>query len=326
MASVGLLLSWEWKLLMIATVTLNPAIDKSVAVRGFAIGATNRVTVGRLDAGGKGINVAKVLRRFGCPVRALGLVAGNNGRFILDALRTEAIPSDFVLFPGETRTNLKIRDVELGTETELNEPGFPVTAEALNQLREKIEIHAADCEVMIFSGSLPPHAPDGIFGDLIRVARGRGVKCFLDAAGPPLQHGLGAGPYLIKPNRAEVEALLHVTLRTRREMVDAARTLIGMGSEAVVISLGADGALGVAGSDAVFAAPLPVKVRSSVGAGDTMVAAMAYGTVRGFSFREAFRLAVAASAATVTMEGSTVADRAAAQALVPQVALEQVPD
>ena len=127
---------------MIATVTLNPAIDKSVTARGFEVGKTNRGQVTRVDAGGKGINVAKVLRRLGSPVCALGLVAGSNGHFILDALSTEGIAADFVQVPGETRVNLKIHDPDKGTETELNEPGFDVTAEHLHELRLRVEAHA----------------------------------------------------------------------------------------------------------------------------------------------------------------------------------------
>jgi 1-phosphofructokinase len=175
---------------------------------------------------------------------------------------------------------------------------------------------------MVFSGSLPPDAPPTIFADLIRIAKAHGARCFLDSAGPALVHGLAAGPFLIKPNRAEAEGLLKATLRTRSELVDAARALIKMGSEQVMISLGVEGAIGVAGKDALFAHPPAVEVRSSVGAGDTMVAAMAYAAVEGLPFRQAFRMAVAASAATVAMEGSKVADLAAVQELLPRVILE----
>jgi 1-phosphofructokinase len=219
---------------------------------------------------------------------------------------------------------LKIHDSEKGTETELNEPGFEVAAEHLEDLRRKVAAHAPHCEFMVFSGSLPLNAPPEIFADLIRVAKAHGAKCFLDTAGPALKLGLAAGPFLIKPNRVEVEDLLRRTLRTRRELVEAGRELIRMGCEQVLISLGAEGAAGVAGDDALFAHPPAVKVRSSIGAGDTMVAVMAYAAVEGLPFRQAFRLAVAASAATVAMEGTKVADLAAAQALVPQVRLEDV--
>ncbi|MGD0222481.1 MAG: 1-phosphofructokinase [Terriglobia bacterium] len=309
---------------MIATVTLNPAIDKSVTVFRFEIGKTNRGEVDRVDAGGKGINVAKALQRWGSTVCALGLVAGSNGRFILDALSAEGIPADFVNVPGETRVNLKIHDPERGTETELNEPGFRVTPGHLDELRRKVEAHAPHCEVMVFSGSLPPDAPPEIFADLIHAAKTHGAQCFLDTAGPGLKHGLAAGPLLIKPNRAEVEDLLKTTLHSRRELVEAARTLMKMGSEQVLISLGAEGAVGVAGKDSLFATPHAVKVRSSVGAGDTMVAAMAYAAIAGLSFRQAFRMAIAASAATVAMEGTKVADLAAVQELIPLVMLEDV--
>jgi 1-phosphofructokinase len=307
---------------MIATVTLNPAIDKSVTVRGFEIGKTNRGEVGRVDAGGKGINVAKALMRWGAPVCALGLLAGSNGRFILDALAAQGIPADFVNVPGETRVNMKIHDAERGTETELNEPGFRVSAEHLQELRRKIEAHAPQCEVMVFSGSLPPDVPESIFADLIRVAKSHGAKCFLDTAGLGLKLGLAAGPFLIKPNRDEVKDLLKTPLQSRKDMVEAARALITLGSEQVLISLGAEGAIGVAGNDALFAAPPAVKVRSSVGAGDTMVAAMAYAAVEKLPFREAFRMAVAASAATVALAGSKVADLAGVQHLLPLVILE----
>jgi len=310
---------------MIATVTLNPAIDKSVTVRGFEIGVTNRCEVNRVDAGGKGINVARALKRLGSATCALGLAAASDGGFVLGALDAEGIPADFVRVPGETRVNLKIHDPERGTETELNEPGFRVRAEDLEELRRKIEAHAQECPVVVFSGSLPPNTPAQIFGDLIRVAKARGAKCFLDTAGPALRLGLAAGPDLIKPNRAEVENILQARLHDRPAMVQAARALIAMGTERVLMSLGAEGAVGVCGKDALFAAPPLVKVRSSIGAGDTMVAAMAHATVEGLAFREAFRLAVAASAATVAMEGTRVADLATAMQLLPQVVVEELP-
>jgi 1-phosphofructokinase len=307
---------------MIATVTLNPAIDKSVTVRRFELGKTNRGEVSRMDAGGKGINVAKALKRLGSPVCALGFMAGNNGRFILDALNAEGIPADFIPVPGETRVNLKVHDLEREVETELNEPGFRVTSEHLESLRRNIEAHAPHCKVVVFSGSLPPDAPPSIFADLIRIAKAHGAKCFLDTAGPALKLGLAAGPFLIKPNRAELEELMKSTLRTRRELVEAAHILTKIGCEQVLISLGAEGAVGVAGTEALFAQPLPVKVQSSVGAGDSMVAAMAFAAVEGLPFRQAFCLAVAASAATVALEGSNVADLAAVQELIPKVRVE----
>jgi 1-phosphofructokinase len=309
---------------MIATVTLNPAIDKSLTVPRFEVGKTNRGEVRRTDAGGKGINVAKAVRKFGVEVCALGFLAGSNGHVILEALAEGGIPAHFCNVPGETRVNLKIHDPVYGTETELNEPGFRVFPEHLQAMEQKIKEYGPRCEVMIFSGSLPPGAPPETFAELIRIASALGAKCVLDTAGLALKYGLEAKPVLLKPNRAEVEELLQEPLRTRRELAEAARKLLAMGAGEVVISVGADGALAAAGQDLLAARPPKVAPRSSVGAGDAMVAALAYGEVKHLPFRESFRLALAASAAAVTMEGTEVADLALVQSLLPQVQVEDL--
>ena len=309
---------------MIATVTLNPAIDRSLTVPRFEVGKTNRGEVRGIDAGGKGINVAKAMKKFGVDVCALGFVAGSYGQFILDALAASGIHADFCNVPGETRVNLKIHDSVYGTETELNEPGFQVSPEHLRAMKHKIKEHAPRCELMVFSGSLPPGAPAETFQELMTIARPLGAKCVLDTAGPALKCGLEAKPFLLKPNRAEVEELLQVPLRTRSELAAAARKLLEMGAERAVISMGTEGAIAATGQDLLVARPPAVAARSSVGAGDAMVAAFAYGEVNHLSFRESFRLAIAASAAAVTMEGSKVADLAVVQSLVPQVRIEDV--
>lgn len=310
---------------MIATVTLNPAIDKSLVVPGFETGKTNRGEVTRLDAGGKGINVAKALKLFSAPVCALGFVAGSNGHFIREALRAGGIAEDFINVPGETRINLKIHDPMRGTETEINEPGFKVLPEHLDELKKKIKEYASRCEVIVFSGSLPPGASPEAFSDLMTVASAHGAKCILDTGGPALALGLQAKPLLIKPNRAEAEALLGERISTRNELAEAARKLLKMGAGQVVISLGSEGAVAATDRESLMARPLAVTAQSSVGAGDAMVAALAYGEVKRLPFRESFRLALAASAAAVTLEGSRMADLALVQSLLPQVQLENLP-
>jgi len=307
---------------LIATVTLNPAIDKSLTVRGFAAGRTNRGEVTRIDAGGKGVNVARAAKRFGLPVCALGLAAGRNGRFLLDALAAAGVPADFIDVPGETRTNLKIYDPLKGTETEINEPGFQVSRSHLEEMKGKLREYAPRCELVVFSGSLPPGAPPETFAELISITKECGATSILDTAGLPLRHGLAAGVLLVKPNRAEVEELLERPLRSRRELADAARVMLEMGAQQVVISMGAEGALGATQETVLMAQPPAVELRSSVGAGDTMVAALAYGIVRHLPFPDSFRLAVAAGAATVARDGTKVADFAAAQALLPRVKID----
>jgi 1-phosphofructokinase len=211
-----------------------------------------------------------------------------------------------------------------GTETELNEPGFQVFPEHLQLIKQKIKEYGPRCDVMIFSGSLPPGAPPETFAELITIASALGAKCMLDTAGPALRCGLEARPLLVKPNRAEVEGLLQERLRTRHQLAEATRKLLEMGAEEAVISLGADGAVAATKHDLLSARPPAVASRSSVGAGDAMVAALAYGEVRHLPFRDSFCLAIAASAAAVTAEGSKVADLALVHSLLSQVHIEEI--
>jgi 1-phosphofructokinase len=199
-----------------------------------------------------------------------------------------------------------------------------VLPEHLEAIKEKITEYGPRCEVMIFSGSLPPGAPPATFAELMTIASALGSKCMLDTAGPALKYGIEARPLLLKPNRAEVEELIQIPLRTRHELAQAARKLLEMGAEEAVISMGAEGAVAATKYDLLSARPPTVAAQSSVGAGDAMVAALAFGEITHLSFRDSFRLAMAASAAAVTMEGSKVADLAAVHSLLPQVRVEDV--
>jgi 1-phosphofructokinase len=289
---------------MIATVTLNPALDKTMAIPGFAIGRTNRASIERIDAGGKGINVAKAARQLGCPVIALGFLAGANGRCVADALQAMGIPCDFEWVPGETRVNLKIKDPLTGTETEINEPGFQVGADHVQSLKRRVEEQAGQCSVMVFSGSLPPGVPPEIYGEFIRIARNRGAQTILDTAGAALKHGIAAGPDLIKPNRAEAEEVLETRIDGEAALVPAARRFLALGARVVVLSLGADGALAVSRRERWRARSPSVAASSSIGAGDAMVAALAFAMTRSLALEDALRLATAAGAATVATNGS----------------------
>ncbi|MGB7722110.1 MAG: 1-phosphofructokinase [Bryobacteraceae bacterium] len=289
---------------MIATVTLNPALDKTMAIRGFAIGATNRASIEQIDAGGKGINVAKAARQLGCPAIALGFLAGSNGRWIADALQAMGIPCDFEWVPGETRVNLKIKDPLTGTETEINEPGFQVGADHVQSLKRKIDEQAGQCSVMVFSGSLPPGVPPEIYAEFIRIARNRGAQTILDTAGAALKYGIAAGPDLIKPNRAEAEEVLETRIDGVAALVGAARRLLELGARVVVLSLGADGALAVSPRERWRAWSPSVTAASGIGAGDAMVAALAVAMTRGLALADALRLATAAGAATAATNGS----------------------
>ncbi len=309
---------------MIVTVTLNPAVDKTMIVRDFVAGKTNRAKVDRLDPGGKGINVAKALKQLGCPVMALGLLAGVNGRFIRRALEALEIQADFLDVEGETRVNLKITDPENGTETEINESGFPVGPGPLDQFKETLAAHASRAKVVVFSGSLPPDSPPDTYAGLVTLARSQGAKTILDTSGAALAMGLEARPDLVKPNRAEVEELLGRTLDGRAELAQAVRALLDMGPSTAVISMGSEGLIAGRRDRIILAAPPPIRARSGVGAGDALAAALAYAMVEDLAFDESVRLAVAMGAATAAAAGSSVGGMDVVRALLPQVTLTRL--
>ena len=285
---------------MIVTVTLNPAVDKTLIVRAFKPGATNRATIDRVELGGKGINVARTLKRLGCDVIATGFLGADNHEATRAMLAQHGIEADFVPVVGDTRMNLKLIDPLAGVETEINEPGFTVPADAIAMLSAKLRALARQASVIVLSGSLPPGAPVGLYAQLVAVARAEGVPAMLDTGGAALAHGLAAGPDLVKPNRAEAEALLETPLTDDQSLAAAAERMLEMGARSVVISLGPDGAIS-ASRDGIWRAHSPaISARSTVGAGDAMMAALAYGLTRSLSPPEALRLATAvSSAATV---------------------------
>ena len=310
----------------IATVTLNPAVDKTMVIPRFAVGKTNRGSIEQIDPAGKGINVAQAVKQLGCSVIASGFLAGNNGRYISESLIARGILTDFVYLPGETRVNLKIIDPVAGTETEINDSGFQVEAEHLKQLEQKIEELASKCVVMVFSGSLPPGVPVDTYAAFIRIAKGCGAKTILDSCGAALKSGVTARPDLIKPNRIEVEELLQTSFDGEEELIDAARQLLALGPGAVVISLGAHGALMASADELVRARPPAIKTGSTIGAGDAMVAAFAYALTKNLPLNEAIRLATAASSATAAVNGTRMADSKLIQEFLPRVMLEEVRD
>lgn len=308
---------------MIATVTLNPAVDQTLTVPGFAVGRTNRGRIERADPGGKGINVARVARQFGVPVMALGFLAGNHGGSICRELSACGVLADFVPVPGETRVNLKIEDPAGGTETEINLPGFEVDALHLSELERKIRDYAGRSTVMVFSGSLPAGVPPDIYARLLAIARLAGAQTILDTSGPALQQGITAGPDAVKPNRAEAEELLGADLRGEQEVRAAARELLVRGARMALISLGAEGAVAACGQR-VWRARVPVSASgSTVGAGDAMVAALAYAMMTGLSFPEALRLATAAGAASASTRGRQIPGLDVIESLVPRVMVEE---
>ncbi len=290
----------------VITVTLNPALDKTVTIEQFEYGGLNRIKEMRTDAGGKGINVAKVLKQFDVAVNALGLTAGYQGQVIRDQLEKMGINSAMIEAAGETRVNLKMVDESTKQTTELNEPGFTVDEVLLEQFRDMFKSKAAEASIIVLGGSLPPGTPPDYYRSLIESAREQGIRTILDADGEALALGIEAAPFAIKPNIHELEALLGETFDSMEQIIGAARTLIDRGIEYVLVSMGAEGSLLVSKSEAVRASPFPITPVSTVGAGDSMVAAMVYSFLEGKSVEETARWTSAAGTITASKPGTQV--------------------
>jgi 1-phosphofructokinase family hexose kinase len=301
----------------VITVTPNPALDRTLRVDELSFGGIARVQGVQEDPGGKGINVSRVLRQFGCPTAALGFLGGSAGRSLTDAMAKLAIDADFIAVPGETRTNLTMTDGE--HEIKVNEPGPSVPPHAVDALIARVRQRARESSAVVLAGSLPPGVPVAFYAELIRIIQDEGAKPVLDTAGPPLAHGAAARPYLIKPNRREAEALLGIPLDTDDALREAVRRLSGYGIPIVALSLGAGGAICACGGMAWRAEVPPVAVLSTVGSGDAFLACLLLALLSGVDPSTALWVGTAAGLASVTLPGSRLCAPAELERMLPLV-------
>ena len=275
----------------IATVTLNPAFDRTLSLPAFRPNALNRAERVTLQASGKGVNVARTLAALGVPTLCLGIVAGESGRMFRAWLDREGLPTDFVeASNGETRTNLTLLVAGRRTEIKVNEPGPVVVPAVLDRLATQVTAAARRSYIVVFSGSLPPGAPADIYRHLILVAQEAGALAVLDAEGEPLRHGLAARPFLVKPNRHEAEQLLGRRLRTIRAAAEATNELAQTGTT-VLLTLGSRGAL-LATPTARWHVSAPhVRANNTVGAGDAFLAGFLASLYQGYPTTEAIQRA-----------------------------------
>lgn len=313
---------------MIVTVTMNPAIDKTVEIARFQHGGLNRIQKAEYDAGGKGINVSKTIYELGGNSVAAGFLGGNTGRTIEKVLREAGISCDFVRVDGETRTNTKVFEAD-GTLTELNEQGPQVTKAQLETLLEKLEQYARPETLFVLSGSVPRGVPADIYAQIIRRVRKMGAQTLLDADGELFVCGLEAAPEIIKPNIYELmqyaASLAQEQAGGNREAaLDAAHTaqcaqqstseetvlhktaeiLLKKGVHTAAVSMGAQGAVFFIDGRIIRCPALQVQAHSTVGAGDAMVAALALAWEQRLCAEETVRLCMASSAGAVTTVGT----------------------
>ena len=291
----------------VATLTLNPAIDQSVAVPGFATGSVNRVLWEQSDPGGKGVNVASFLAdlgsRIALSVAATGLLGRDNAGEFEHLFKSKGISDEFVRIPGKTRVNVKILDETHHSITDLNFPGPAVTRADLVKLERRIDALLADHDCFVLSGSAPAGVAVDYYAGLIRHLKAAGKRVLLDSSGAPLRFGVQAAPWAIKPNLAELEELVGKPLPDQNAVIAAARTLLAQGIGCVVVSQGQDGALFVTEQECLLAVPPEVAVKSTVGAGDALVAGFVAGTLRGLPLADCARLATACALGALTQLG-----------------------
>lgn len=315
----------EWNMeRWIITVTLNPALDKTITISQLNVGGLNRAKSVRIDPGGKGINVAKVLNNLGEKVEAAGLIAGSQGKLLLDFLKDSGIKTNFHVVDGETRTNMKVVEDNKGIVTEINEPGFTVSEKDLQHFERKLSQALENASLLILSGSIPSGINDDIYSRFIKAAKSKEVRTILDAEGKVLKNGIEAVPYAVKPNVFELELLMNRKMQTVTDILDASRLLTEQGIELVAVSMGAGGAIVSDKTCSYHVLPYPITPRSTVGAGDSMVAAFAYTTLKKYSLEEAAKWAAAAGTVTATKPGTEVCTLEEVTELVPHIQVKNL--
>jgi 1-phosphofructokinase/tagatose 6-phosphate kinase len=292
---------------MIITVTMNAAIDRTLTVPNFQPGQRHRASAGLTLAGGKGINIARALKRLDVPVVATGLVGGRTGTRIVEELTREAILNDFVRIDGESRTSTAIVDPTGSTYTELNEWGPQVGTEELEMLLEKLAYLSQGADYVVFAGSLPRGIEEDFYAEAVRELNRRGAQTVLDSEGEPLRHGVQAEPLLVSPNEREAEALVGQEFNDDDDFLTGLETIAELGARNVLITResGCWALLRTDRQPTRYRATAPhVDPISAVGSGDVLLAAFIAARLDGRADEEALKVAVAAGAASTLEIGA----------------------
>lgn len=311
---------------MILTVTLNPSVDRAVFVRELKVGDTNRVVRTETDAGGKGVNLSRVLRELGGETVATGFLGGGPGAYICKVLEMQGVPHCFVEVTGDTRTNVSVEDDQHNPPTTLNESGPQVTAEDIDRLFAQVREYLPKLSWLAMGGSLPPGAPPDTFRKLVEIAREANVRTLVDADGEAMKQAMAARPDFIKPNEKEASRLLERDISGRNDAIQAALELyqqLGSGDKIVVVSRGAGGAVLACGEGQFDGMTPNVEMRSTVGCGDSMLGGMLWAMRHGKSLEESFRWGLSAGAATAATDGTEIAREEVVRKLFPQARVER---
>ncbi len=304
---------------MIYTLTLNPAVDLELAVSEFEYDTVNRAVDSRMDCGGKGFNVSRMLSNLNTPSIAMGFVGGKNGERLERELHVLGIETDFNWIDGETRTNVSIVKSDNSHYLKVNEAGPAITQEDVGALADKVRLQAKQGDWWVLSGSLPPGAPATIYASLIAIIESAGASVMLDTSGEPLHAGCRAGPTIAKPNMEEARELTASICGEDASDAEIAEAVLAMGPKSVIISMGKDGALlATKGSLQMVKTP-EVKERNPIGAGDSMVGGIVWGLSQGQSPIRSLQNGIACGAATAGRDGTELGSHEMVVELLSQI-------
>jgi len=311
----------------IVSVTLNTCVDHALFVETLRLGDTNRVLRTETDAGGKGVNLARVAAEMGAETLATGFAGGGPGAFIRHVLDVQGVRHAFVETAGETRTNFSVEDTTDAPPTTFNARGPEIEPGELEALWAKCRGVASAGRWVALGGSIPPGVAPEIYRDLGAMFHEAGCRVLVDADGDPMRLALDAGPHLCKPNAREASRLLGRPIETPEQAVLAAqeiRTMQGGGEAMTIVSLGPDGAVLACAKGVLIGHAPTVKSRSTIGSGDSMLGAFLWALGEGSPIDEALHWGLAAGAATATTNGSEIARRPVVEELFDHARVEWV--
>jgi 1-phosphofructokinase family hexose kinase len=312
---------------MIITVTLNAAIDKTLAVPNFRLGRRHRAVEQTARAGGKGVNVARALRALGQPVIATGIAGGPTGTRIVEHLTEEGILNDFVRIREESRTSTAVVDPTSGEQTEINEYGPHVSEQELELFVDKLLYLAKGAEVCAFAGSLPRGVDPGIYGRLIEELKRLDVMTVLDSEGEPLRIATRKGPDVVSPNELEAEGLVGHEFSDEEDRRHAVGEMLELGANESIMTLAAGclAMLGEGGGRRLYRATLdPLEPVSAIGSGDAFLAGFVAARYADRDVDACLRFAVACGAESTQHFGAGVLDPREVDRLAPEVRVEEL--
>jgi len=301
---------------MIYTLTLNPAIDFELIVADFEFDAVSRALGSRVDCGGKGFNVSRMLANLKMPSIAMGLVGGPTGDRLSAMLGELGIDTRFTRIAGETRTNVSLVQAGGSKHLKVNDTGPSISDEELAELIGMVRAAARPGDWWVLAGSLPPGVPDDVYAQLITILDQQGAFTVLDSSGEALRLGCAAGPTLVKPNLAEAEQLTGLVVSDAASLTALAQAALLLGPASLVLSMGKTGALLATPDEQVECISPRIVEQNPIGAGDSMVAGLVWGLSQGQSQSGSLTLGIACGAATASCAGTTLGTLADVEALL----------